>query len=157
MATNPSYLCEDQGYFHDDYNFVDTTHMSWEARMDAQCQEIEEISRRIENLIKYILNTLNNDPQQMTQVDYEIPNREEDGQGFGVNEQTAQNLSPIAQEYSLCDIEITLSSDTDDAWTKGKKKQCQVVTPWSDEQVFGTGEISAKLQIIFHEDSVPAG
>ncbi|KAK8554318.1 hypothetical protein V6N12_031283 [Hibiscus sabdariffa] len=43
------------GDFYDDYSFTDATHMSWhedfhfteamKARMDAQCQEIEETSR----------------------------------------------------------------------------------------------------------------
>ncbi|KAK8590217.1 hypothetical protein V6N12_024597 [Hibiscus sabdariffa] len=128
----PSYLCDDQGYFHDDYNFADTTHMSWEARIDAQCQEIEETSKRIKNHIKSILNTLNSEPQQPAQGDYEILTREEDKQIFDVNEQIAQNLSLTAQENSIYDTEITFPIDTDDAQQKGKGKS-QVISLQNNE------------------------
>ncbi|KAK8998070.1 hypothetical protein V6N11_012602 [Hibiscus sabdariffa] len=90
------------------------------AGMNAQCQEIEETNKRIENHIKSILNTLNSEPQQPSQGDSKIPNREEGEQVFGVDEQIAQNLSPTTQENSLCDTEITLPSETDDARQKGK-------------------------------------
>ncbi|KAK8667611.1 hypothetical protein V6N13_007759 [Hibiscus sabdariffa] len=94
-------------------------------------------------------------PTQPSQGDFEIRNREEDEQVFGVDEQITKNSSLLAQENSLCDTEITLPSDIDDA-QQNEKEQCEVVTPRSDEQVFGAGEISAKQQIVCHEDSVPA-
>ncbi|KAK8496334.1 hypothetical protein V6N12_016907 [Hibiscus sabdariffa] len=97
--------------WHEDFHFTEVM----KARMDAQYQEIEETRRKFKNHMKLIFNILNIRPQQLAQGDSEIPNREEDEQDFGTVEQTAQNLSPIAQENSLCDTEITLSSDTDDA------------------------------------------
>ncbi|KAK9010413.1 hypothetical protein V6N11_036923 [Hibiscus sabdariffa] len=140
----PSYFCDDQGDSYDDYSFADATHMSWhedfhfteaiETRMDAQCQESEETNIKIENYMKLGFSILNIRPQKQAQGDYEIPNREEDEQVFDVDEQIAQNSSPIVQENSPCDNEITLPSDTDDARKKGKG-QSQVITPRSNEQV----------------------
>ncbi|KAL4297697.1 hypothetical protein GQ457_12G018320 [Hibiscus cannabinus] len=72
--------------------------------MDAQCQEIEETSRKIENHMKLVFNILNIRPRQ------------------------------LAQESSLCDTEITLSNDIDDARQK-RKEQCQVVTPWKKKSM----------------------
>ncbi|KAK8539344.1 hypothetical protein V6N12_042972 [Hibiscus sabdariffa] len=95
--------------------------------MDAPSQEIEETSKKIENHMKLIFNILHIRPQQLAQGDSEIPNREEDRQFFGVAKQTAQNLSPIAQENSLCDTEIVLSSDTDD--TRQKQKNNAKLVP----------------------------
>ncbi|KAK8563574.1 hypothetical protein V6N12_035720 [Hibiscus sabdariffa] len=138
--------------WHENFHFTE----AMKAWMDAQCQEIEETSKKIENHMKLIFNILNIRPQQLAQGDSEIPNQEKDEQVFGAVEQTAQNLSPTVQENSLCDTKITFPSTTDDAQQKGKE-QCQVVTSRSDKQVFGTSELSSKQHIICHEDSVPVG
>ncbi|KAK8536046.1 hypothetical protein V6N11_012003 [Hibiscus sabdariffa] len=87
--------------WHEDFQFTKVM----KARMDAQCQEIEETSRKIENHMKLIFNTLNIRSQQLAQGDSEIPNREENEQVFGVDEQIAQKLSPIAQENSYVILE----------------------------------------------------
>ncbi|KAK9003728.1 hypothetical protein V6N11_084360 [Hibiscus sabdariffa] len=83
------YSCDDQGDLCDDYSFDATTHMPWhenfhftediKARMDAQHQEIEEISRKIEYHMKLISN-LNSELRQLVQGDSKIPNQEGDGQ-----------------------------------------------------------------------------